>query len=215
MSERMSEELKVPGEGAEVISREAAGRRARGTALICVGVAAGMLGLAFASVPLYRLFCQVTGFGGTPIAGVEANGEVSDRRMIVRFDTNVSPSVPWRIVPETPYVKTRLGETQTVFFELTNRSDKPVTGIATYNVQPDQVGPYFVKLDCFCYEEQTLQPGETIIAPVVFYLDADFDNERDYKALDSVTLSYTMFQVRNGKQLSAVQSSGSVGQEGL
>lgn len=196
-------------------SREAAARRARSTALICVGVAAGMLGLAFASVPLYRLFCQVTGFGGTPIAGLKSSGEVSDREMVVRFDTNVSPSIPWRIVPETPSVRARLGETQTVFFELTNKSDRPVTGVATYNVQPDQVGPYFVKLDCFCYEEQTLQPGETIIAPVVFYLDADFDDERDYKALDSVTLSYTMFEVKGGGQLSSVQLKKSVGQEGL
>ncbi|MGV6872646.1 cytochrome c oxidase assembly protein [Pseudochelatococcus sp. B33] len=208
MSEKMQQQP-------EPAPREAVARRARNTALICVGVAAGMLGLAFASVPLYRLFCQVTGFGGTPIAGVKSNGEISDRRMVVRFDANVSPSIPWRIVPETPAVEVRLGETQTVFFELTNKSDKPVTGIATYNVQPDQVGPYFVKLDCFCYEEQTLAPGETIIAPVVFYLDADFDDERDYKALDSVTLSYTMFQVKNGKELSSLQWTRSVGQEGL
>lgn len=204
------------GEGALAPApHEAGARRARSTALICVGVAAGMLGLAFASVPLYRLFCQVTGFGGTPIAGVKSSGEVSDRRMVVRFDTNVSPSIPWRIVPETPSVEARLGETQTVFFELTNKSDKPVTGIATYNVQPDQLGPYFVKLDCFCYEEQTLAPGETIIAPVVFYIDADFDDERNYKSLDSVTLSYTMFQVKGGNQLSAVQPTNSTGRKGL
>ncbi|MGI6244485.1 MAG: cytochrome c oxidase assembly protein [Pseudochelatococcus sp.] len=181
-------------------------RRARNTALVCVGVAAGMLGLAFAAVPLYRLFCQVTGFAGTPIAGSAANGEVSDRRMLVRFDANVSSSIPWRIVPEVPVVEVRLGETTTVFYELTNRSDKPVTGIATYNVQPDQMGQYFVKLDCFCFEEQTLEPGETIIAPVVFYIDAALDGERDLKTLGSVTLSYTMFQAKDGKALSSAAS---------
>ncbi|MFC0217876.1 cytochrome c oxidase assembly protein subunit 11 [Pseudochelatococcus lubricantis] len=180
--------------------------RARRTALVCVGVVAGMLGLAFASVPLYRLFCQVTGFAGTPVAGVKSDGSVSDRRIAVRFDANVSPSIPWRIVPETPVVTVRLGETHTVFYELTNRSDKPVTGVATYNVQPDQVGQYFVKLDCFCFEEQTLGPGETIIAPVVFFIDADLDNERDLKGLDSITLSYTMFPVKDGKPLSSSAS---------
>lgn len=188
----------------DVATPQEKARRARNTALICIGVVAGMLGLAFASVPLYRLFCQVTGFAGTPIAGVKSSGEISDRRLIVRFDANVSPAIPWRIVPETPSVEVRLGETQTIFFELTNKSDKPVTGIAMYNVQPNQVGPYFVKLDCFCFEEQTLEPGETIIAPVVFFIDADFDDERDMKSLDSVTLSYTMFQVKNGAQSSSV-----------
>ena len=181
-----------------IATPEAKAQRARNTALICIGIVAGMLGLAFASVPLYRLFCQVTGFAGTPIAGVKSSGEISDRRLVVRFDANVSPSIPWRIVPETPSVEVRLGETQTVFFELTNKSDKPVTGIAMYNVQPDQLGPYFVKLDCFCFEEQTLAPHETIIAPVVFFIDADLDDERDLKVLDSVTLSYTMFQVKDG-----------------
>jgi cytochrome c oxidase assembly protein subunit 11 len=118
----------------------------------------------------------------------------------------VSSSIPWRIVPEVPVVEVRLGETTTVFYELTNRSDKPVTGIATYNVQPDQMGQYFVKLDCFCFEEQTLEPGETIIAPVVFYIDAALDGERDLKTLGSVTLSYTMFQAKDGKALSSAAS---------
>lgn len=193
-----------PDHNTDIATPQEKARRARNTALICIGVVAGMLGLAFASVPLYRLFCQVTGFAGTPIAGIKSSGEISDRRLIVRFDANVSPSIPWRIVPETPSVEVRLGETQTVFFELTNKSDKPVTGIAMYNVQPDQVGAYFVKLDCFCYEEQTLGPGETIIAPVVFFIDADFDDVRDLKSLDSVTLSYTMFQVKNGALSSSV-----------
>lgn len=183
-----------------------AARRARSTALICVGVVAGMLGLAFASVPLYRIFCQVTGFAGTPIVGAKSSGEMSDRRMTVRFDANVSPSIPWRIVPEVPTVEVQLGEMKTVFYELTNKSDEPVTGIATYNVQPDQVGGYFVKVDCFCFEEQTLEPGETMIAPVVFYIDADLDDERDLKRLDSITLSYTMFQVKDGKALSSASS---------
>jgi cytochrome c oxidase assembly protein subunit 11 len=184
----MSDDVQSKHDEAHATPEEKA-RRARNTALICVGVVAGMLGLAFASVPLYRLFCQVTGFAGTPIAGVKSSGEISDRRLVVRFDANVSPSIPWRIVPETPSVEVRLGETQTIFFELTNKSDKPVTGIAMY---------YFVKLDCFCFEEQTLGPGETIIAPVVFFIDADLDDERDLKNLDSVTLSYTMFQVKDG-----------------
>ncbi|MBB3809509.1 cytochrome c oxidase assembly protein [Pseudochelatococcus contaminans] len=192
---------------------ERVARRARNTALICVGVVAGMLGLAFASVPLYRLFCQVTGFAGTPLAGVVESASVSDRRIVVRFDTNVAPSIQWRIVPETPAVETRLGETQTVFFELTNMSDTPVTGVATYNVQPDQLGAYFVKLQCFCYEEKTLGPGESMFAPVVFYIDPSFDDERDFKTLDSLTLSYTMFPAKD--VLPSSELAGISGRDGL
>ena len=138
--------------------------------LICSGVVLGMTGLSFAAVPLYDMFCKATGFGGTPMVGTAAAGRILDRKMAVRFDANVSPALGWRFEPESSEITFRVGETQTVFYKITNTSSRPATGIATYNVQPNQSGAYFVKIQCFCFTETTLQPGETLEAPVVFYL---------------------------------------------
>jgi cytochrome c oxidase assembly protein subunit 11 len=177
------------------------------TAFACVGIAVGMVGLAYASVPLYDLFCKVTGFGGTPIVR-DANGsQVTDRTIAVRFDSNVAPGLPWRFAPEQPEVKVRLGETTTVTYKVTNTGDKPSTGIATYNVQPDLAGTYFSKLECFCFTEQTLQPGETLESAVVFYVDPRLAEDRDVKDLTSLTLSYTYFPSKGGKPVAEVTSS--------
>ena len=182
-------------------------RKMQRTAFACVGVAVGMVGLAYASVPLYDLFCKVTGFGGTPIIR-DANGsEVMDRTIAVRFDSNVAPGLNWRFVPETPEVKVKLGETTTVLYKVTNKGDKPSTGIATYNVQPDLAGTYFSKLECFCFTEQTLQPGETVESAVVFYVDPRLLQDRDVKDLTSITLSYTYFPSKEGKPVAEVTSS--------
>ena len=180
--------------------------RIRRTALACAGIAAGMIGLAYASVPLYDLFCKVTGFGGTPVARAENSSEVMDRTIAVRLDANVSPGLKWRFSPETPEVKVRLGETTTVYYKVTNTGDKPTTGIATYNVQPDLAGTYFSKLECFCFTEQTLKPGETLESAVVFYVDPRLVEDADVKDLSSITLSYTYFPAKGGKPVAEAPS---------
>ncbi|WP_262296193.1 cytochrome c oxidase assembly protein [Microvirga sesbaniae] len=182
-------------------------RKMHRTAFACVGIVVGMVGLAYASVPLYDLFCKVTGFGGTPIVR-DANGsEIMDRTIAIRFDSNVAPGLNWRFAPEKPEVTVRLGETATVYYKVTNTGDKPSTGIATYNVQPDLAGTYFSKLECFCFTEQTLQPGETLESAVVFYVDPRLVEDGDVKDLTSLTLSYTYFPSKGGKPVAEVTSS--------
>jgi cytochrome c oxidase assembly protein subunit 11 len=182
-------------------------RKMQRTALACVGVAVGMVGLAYASVPLYDLFCKVTGFGGTPITRADNASDVVNRTIAVRFDANVAPGLKWRFTPETPEVKVKLGETTTVLYKVTNTGDKPATGIATYNVQPDLAGTYFSKLECFCFTEQTLQPGETLESAVVFYVDPRLVEDSDVKDLSSITLSYTYFPSKGGKPVAEATSS--------
>jgi cytochrome c oxidase assembly protein subunit 11 len=174
-------------------------RKMQRTVLACVGIVAGMGGLAYASVPLYDLFCKVTGFAGTPVVREGNAANVMDRTISVRFDANVSPGLRWTFQPETPEVKVKLGETTTVLYKVTNTDTKPSTGIATYNVQPDLAGTYFSKLECFCFTEQTLQPGETVESAVVFYIDPRLVKDGDVKDLSSITLSYTYFPSKGGQ----------------
>ena len=154
-----------------------------------------MVGLAFASVPLYRLFCQVTGFGGTTQIAVEAPQEVafSLPPVSVRFDANVNPKLPWQFEPVTKPVSLRPGEEVTVYYRATNLADVPTSGTATFNVTPQKAGPYFMKIECFCFTEQTLQPGESIDMPVSFFLDPDIKRDDNTKDVDEVVLSYTFF----------------------
>ena len=171
-------------------------RRIRRTVLACAGVAAGMVGLAYASVPLYDLFCKVTGFGGTPMVGTAPVGQVLDRTVAVRFDSNVAPGLNWHFAPETTEVTVRIGEPMTVLYKVTNRGEVPTTGVATFNVQPPLAGAYFVKLECFCFTEQTLQPGETMESAVVFYVDPGLVQDPNVKDLNTITLSYTYFPAK-------------------
>ena len=182
-------------------------RRIRRTAWTSAALAAGMVGLAYASVPLYDLFCRVTGFDGTPVVRDSNGSEVLEKTIAVRFDANVSPGLTWRFAPETPEVKVKLGETTTVYYKVTNTGDRPSTGIATYNVQPDLAGAYFSKLECFCFTEQTLQPGESLESAVVFYVDPRLVEDADVKDLSSITLSYTYFPSKGGKPVAEVTSS--------
>lgn len=183
-------------------------RKTRRTALICVGVASAMLTLAFASVPLYDLFCRVTGFGGTPMVR-EANTSTASGRVIsVRLDANVAPSLNWRFEADATTIPARLGETKTVFYKITNRGDRPTTGIATFNVEPAQAAAYFVKIQCFCFTEHTLAPGESMDAPVVFYIDPEIEKNRELKTLPSITLSYTYFPAKGGQPLAATKADG-------
>lgn len=175
------------------------GANLRRTALICSAVVVGMTGLSFAAVPLYDLFCRVTGFDGRPITGTSGSGRILDRTIAVRFDANVAPALGWRFEAERTEIKARIGETQTVFYKITNTSSRAVTGIASYNVQPAQAAGHFVKIQCFCFTETTLQPGESLEAPVVFYIDPEIEQNRDLPNLKSITLSYTYFPSKNGQ----------------
>jgi cytochrome c oxidase assembly protein subunit 11 len=184
------------------------------TALICVGVAFGMLGASFAAVPLYDLFCRVTGFGGKPIIGTAAAGKILDRTMAVRFDANVAPGLGWAFEAESPEIKVNIGATQTVFYKITNRSQRTVTGIATYNVAPAQGAAYFVKIQCFCFTEHTLKPGESFEAPVVFYIDPDIAQNRELDGVHAITLSYTYFASKSGQPMAEDKASSLEGDAG-
>ncbi len=168
----------------------------RRTAIACAGVALGMVGLAYASVPLYDLFCRMTGFGGTPIVRSGPASTVVDRAVAVRFDANVAGGLDWRFAAEAPEVELKLGETKTLFYKVRNAGASPATGIASFNVQPALAGAYFIKVQCFCFTEQTLQPGESADFPVVFYVDPALADDPNVKDLKSITLSYTFFPAK-------------------
>ncbi|HEY8564173.1 MAG TPA: cytochrome c oxidase assembly protein [Beijerinckiaceae bacterium] len=172
-------------------------RAAQRTAVLCASLAVGMVGLAYASVPLYDLFCRMTGFGGTPIVRTTDATGVLDRTIAVRFDSNVAPGLNWRFQPEASKVEVKLGQTTTVMYKVTNVGPTPSTGIATFNVQPALAGAYFVKLQCFCFQEQTLQPGETIESAVVFYVDPALASDPNTKDYSAITLSYTYFPAKS------------------
>lgn len=174
-------------------------RRIRLTALGCAGFAAAMIGLAYASAPLYDLFCKVTGYDGTPRVGIAGASRLLDRTVSVRFDGNVAPGLNWRFAPETAQVEAKLGETKTVFYQVRNDGPTAKSGIATFNVQPGQAGAFFIKLQCFCFTEQLLQPGESMDFPVAFYIDPSLADDAGLKDLSAITLSYTYFPAKNGQ----------------
>lgn len=164
-----------------------------GTALAAVGVILGMVGLTAASVPLYRLFCAVTGYGGTTSVAERAPAEALDRTITVRFNADVDPKLPWGFRPAQRAMEVRIGEQNLAFYEAVNRADRPVVGSATYNVTPHQAGYYFSKIACFCFDEQTLQPGEAVEMPVSFFVDPAILDDPDARDLREITLSYTFF----------------------
>ena len=184
-------------------------RRHQRVALIFSGIVACMVGLSFAAVPLYRLFCAATGYGGTTQVAHIAPNEPGKRVLTVRFDANVAPGLPWQFAPETPSITLRTGETITVFYKVTNTADRPVSATAAYNVSPDQAGSYFAKLACFCFAEQTLQAHETAEWPVVFFLDPALEQDETMKAVGAVTLSYTFFASKNAPARAAGKSADS------
>ena len=158
-----------------------------------------MIGLAYASVPLYRLFCQVTGFAGTPQRVDKPSTEILDRRITVRFDANVGPGIAWDFQAVVPTMEVRIGENMLAFYRVTNRSDHAVVGTATFNVTPDQVGSFFNKVQCFCFTEQRLEPGETVEMPVSFFIDPAIVKDVDGAGVRNITLSYTFFPVDKPK----------------
>jgi len=163
--------------------------------LIAAAVALAMLGLGYAAVPLYRMFCQVTGFGGTTIrseTGI-APGAVIGKLINVRFDANVAPSLPWSFAPEKRVARIAIGARNMAFFTATNLSDHPITGTASFNVTPELAGAYFTKIQCFCFTSQTLKPGETIRMPVIYYVDPAILKDKEAGKFNEITLSYTFF----------------------
>ena len=161
-------------------------------AVILAGVVAGMVGAAYAAVPLYEMFCQLTGFGGTTqVASGNPKGVIA-RDMTVRFDSNIEAGLPWTVHPAAP-VTAKIGTVETVNFSATNKSNKPLTGQAIFNVTPEQAGIYFNKIECFCFTQQTLQPGETVDMPVTFFVDPDIDQNDDLDTVREITLSYTFY----------------------
>jgi cytochrome c oxidase assembly protein subunit 11 len=179
------------------LKRHLARRRNLAVALACSAFVVGMIGMAYAAVPLYSWFCRTTGFGGTTQVAVAGPGRVLDRRMTVRFDANVASGLPWKFEPERTSVDVRIGEVVTVLYRVTNEAKRETVGQATYNVTPPTVGAYFAKINCFCFTEQRMQPGETRDMAVVFYLDPSIVGDPEQDDLNTITLSYTMYPVRS------------------
>ena len=176
------------------------------TALLAAGMALAMLGLGFAAVPLYRLFCQVTGFGGTTQRATESDAALAARMaksagagtISIRFDASMDRDMPWRFVPAQATQTVAIGQRSMAFFIARNNSDKPITGRANYNVAPAQAGPYFNKIQCFCFTEQTLQPGEEVRMPVLYYVDPKALDDPNMKDVEQITLSYTFHEAKDG-----------------
>ena len=161
-----------------------------------VAVVGGMLAMAYAAVPLYQMFCKATGFAGTPQIVQEGERPILERTVTVRFDSNVDPNLPWRFEPVQREVKVHLGEEKLVFFRATNRSQRPIVGTATYNVTPEWTAGWFNKIQCFCFTEQLLQPGQSIDMPVLFFVDAEMNKDRRYDDVHTITLSYTFYEAK-------------------
>jgi cytochrome c oxidase assembly protein subunit 11 len=163
----------------------------------CCGVfVAAMVGAAYASVPFYTWFCKTTGFGGTTQVAERAPQQVLGRQLTIRFDSNVAPGLPWRFEPEQNEIKVRIGEVATVHYKVVNEAAREITAQAGYNVSPPQIGSYFTKINCFCFTQQTMKPGETREMTVVFYVDPSIAKDSEQDDLNTITLSYTFYRVR-------------------
>jgi cytochrome c oxidase assembly protein subunit 11 len=166
-------------------------------AAICGFVAVLMVGASYAAVPFYNWFCRATGFNGTTQVATSAPSAAPlERRIAIRFDSNVAGGLPWKFEPEQTEIEVRIGEVVTVFYKVTNQSARTTTGQAAYNVAPLTVGAYFQKINCFCFTEQTMAPGEKRDMPVVFYVDPSIVEDGDNDTLNTITLSYTFYPVR-------------------
>jgi cytochrome c oxidase assembly protein subunit 11 len=163
----------------------------------CCGVfVAMMVGAAYASVPFYTWFCKTTGFGGTTQVAERAPDQTLGRQLTIRFDSNVAPGLPWRFEPEQNEIKVRIGEVATVHYKVVNQAAREITAQAGYNVSPPQVGSYFTKINCFCFTQQTMKPGETREMTVVFYVDPEIAKDHEQDDLNTITLSYTFYRQR-------------------
>jgi cytochrome c oxidase assembly protein subunit 11 len=177
----------------------------RRVAVLSALFVACMVGLAYASVPFYRMFCQVTGFGGTPQRAEAAPDKTLERRMTIRFDANTAGSLPWIFEPVQRSLEVKIGEENFAYYRATNKSDHAVTGTAVFNVTPDTTGAYFNKIQCFCFTRQTLQPGESIELPVSFFVDPAIVEDHGLDKINTITLSYTFYPAGDPDTLSAAE----------
>jgi cytochrome c oxidase assembly protein subunit 11 len=181
-------------------------RQNRRVAFGIVGVVVAMLGLSYAAVPLYALFCRATGYGGTPQRADIAPGGIGSRRFIVRFDTNVAAGLNWHVSAETQEVSLRPGETATVYFHAENMSPNETAAVAAFNVTPEQMGAWFDKITCFCFNEQKLGPRESVDLPVVFFLDPALESDPSVVGIDTVTLSYTFYLAAGPRPVAGIDA---------
>ena len=194
--------------------KSAAGNRNRNAAILCVAVVGGMVGMAYAAVPLYQLFCQVTGYGGTTQRVEQYSDTILDQTITVRFDANTN-GVPWEFQPKQREVTLRLGETKQISYVSRNLSNEPTSGTATFNVSPARAGAYFNKVECFCFTEQELQPGQSYDMPVVFFVDPEIVNVPELKNLKTITLSYTFFPLEKKAPVAAAPKTNTNQNENL
>ena len=179
---------------------------------VCLAFFGGMIGAAYASVPLYKLFCQVTGYGGTTQrAERQYSDQILDRTITVRFDSNTSGGIPWDFAPVRRDMTMKIGETVQAEFRATNLFDRPTSGRATFNVTPELAGAYFNKVECFCFTDTTLKAGETLEMPVVFYVDPAIVDVPELKDIKTITLSYTFFPTEGEKPVAAAQKQAGTG----
>jgi cytochrome c oxidase assembly protein subunit 11 len=184
-------------------TRTALEQRNRKVGAMFACLAFGMLGMAYAAVPLYQMFCQATGFAGTTQRATKPSETVLDRTITVRFDANVI-ALDWEFQPVERTMQVRIGENALAFYRATNRSDRPLTGSATFNVSPDVTGGFFNKLECFCFKEQRLEPGQSLDMPVSFYVDPAIMGDKDGRKVGEITLSYTFYPIEKPKQAAEV-----------
>jgi cytochrome c oxidase assembly protein subunit 11 len=179
------------------VSRRRGNKRGARNGVLAFGLVAiifGMVGMSFAAIPLYRLFCAVTGYGGTPQIGLAASPGATTGTIVVRFNADTNPKLPWHFQAEQNAVKVKLGEEQVAYYSARNEAGRPVTGVATYNVTPDVVGKYFHKTACFCFNEQTLAPNQSMQFPVSFWVDPAIAKDPNTAEVKTITLSYTFFR---------------------
>lgn len=185
------------------ISGKRSRRRNLRVAVSMASLAVGMVGLSYAAVPLYQLFCQVTGYGGTTQRAERAPDTVLDRTITVRFDANVGRGLGWSFRPVQRQQVLKIGESSLAFYEAKNLTQRTLTGTATFNVSPQAAGSYFSKIECFCFTEQTLEPGERADMPVTFFIDPDIVNDPEARNIQEITLSYTFFPVKESAAAAA------------
>lgn len=199
----MSEDL--PDRDAKALAAKKSRSNAR-VALLAGSIVVGMVGLSFAAVPLYKLFCQVTGFGGTTQISTQTPDEILDREMIVQFDANTAAALGWDFGPVQRRVHVRLGEPTQIAYQATNNTDQTTVGTATFNVTPETIGAYFMKVQCFCFTQQELAPGETVQMPVLFYVDPALADDPLLDYVDTITLSYTFYPAAGAEPAPVAQT---------
>lgn len=163
-------------------------------ALVVSAMVVGMIGLSFAAVPMYRTFCQITGWGGTTQKAEQASASIVDREITIRFDGTISQNLPWSFSPDQVSQDLKVGETGLAFYSAENRSEQAIVGSATFNVQPAKAGRYFMKVECFCFTEQLLMPGQAMKMPVTYFVDPALADDRDLDEVREITLSYTFYR---------------------